>query len=131
MLHSIIIPCYKSDQTIRKVVEMTMAEMKKMGRNEYEFVLVDDYSPDEGKTLKVLRGLVQDYDCVKVVELAKNSGQHNAIMAGLNYASGDILIAMDDDMQTHPSQLPIILYMVIILTSSTVSSVISEAISII
>lgn len=109
MLHSIIIPCYKSDQTIRKVVELTMAEMEKMGRNQYEFVLVDDYSPDGGKTLKVLRELVQDYDCVKVVELAKNSGQHNAIMAGLNYASGDILIAMDDDMQTHPSQLPIIL----------------------
>lgn len=109
MLHSIIIPCYKSDQTIRKVVELTMAEMEKMGRNQYEFVLVDDYSPDGGKTLKILRELVQDYDCVKVVELAKNSGQHNAIMAGLNYASGDILIAMDDDMQTHPSQLPIIL----------------------
>ncbi|MDO5345470.1 MAG: glycosyltransferase [Lachnospiraceae bacterium] len=109
MLHSIVIPCYKSDQTIRKVVELTMAEMEKIGRSEYEFVLVDDASPDGGKTLKALRGLVQDYDCVKVVELAKNSGQHNAVMAGLNYASGDILIAMDDDMQTHPSQLPIIL----------------------
>lgn len=109
MLHSIVIPCYKSDQTIRKVVELTMAEMEKMGRKEYEFVLVDDASPDGGKTLQALRGLVRDYDCVKVVELAKNSGQHNAVMAGLNYAAGEILIAMDDDMQTHPSQLPIIL----------------------
>lgn len=109
MLHSVIIPCYKSDQTIRKVVELTMAEFEKMGRTEYEFVLVDDYSPDGGKTVAALRGLVRDYDCVKVVELAKNSGQHNAVLAGLNYASGDILIAMDDDMQTHPSQLPKIL----------------------
>ncbi|MDD3795681.1 MAG: glycosyltransferase [Lachnospiraceae bacterium] len=109
MLHSVIIPCYKSDQTIRKVVEMTMAEFEKMGRREYEFVLVDDSSPDGGKTLEALRGLVRDYACVKVVELAKNAGQHNAVMAGLNYASGDILIAMDDDMQTHPSQLPLIL----------------------
>lgn len=109
MLHSVIIPCYKSDQTIRKVVELTMAELDRIGRKEYEFVLVDDGSPDGGKTLQVLRGLVRDYDCVKVVELAKNSGQHNAVMAGLNYASGDIIIAMDDDMQTHPSQLPKIL----------------------
>lgn len=109
MLHSVIIPCYKSDQTIRKVVELTMAEFEKMGRREYEFVLVDDYSPDGGKTVAVLRELVKDYDCVRVVELAKNAGQHNAVMAGLNFARGDILIAMDDDMQTHPSQLPIIL----------------------
>lgn len=109
MLHSVIIPCYKSDQTIRKVVELTMAEFEKMGRKNYEFVLVDDYSPDGGKTVQALRGLVEDYACVRVVELAKNSGQHNAVMAGLNFAKGDVLIAMDDDMQTHPSQLSIIL----------------------
>ena len=39
------------------------------------------------------------------VELAKNAGQHNAVIAGLNAAKGDAFIAMDDDMQTHPSQL--------------------------
>lgn len=105
MLHSIIIPCYNSDQTIRKVVELTMAEMEKLGRTDYEFVLVDDYSPNNPKTINVLKELASEYDTVKVVELAYNSGQHNAVMAGLNYAEGDILIAMDDDMQTHPSQL--------------------------
>lgn len=105
MLHSIIIPCYNSDQTIRKVVEMTMAEMERLGRMEYEFILVDDYSPNNPKTMDVLRKLSEDYNCVKVIELAYNSGQHNAVMAGLNFAKGDILIAMDDDMQTHPSQL--------------------------
>ena len=109
LLHSVIIPCYKSDQTIRKVVELTMEEFERMGRRRYEFVLVDDASPDGGKTVRALRKLVRDYDCVRVVELAKNAGQHNAVMAGLNYAAGDILIAMDDDMQTHPSQLPKIL----------------------
>lgn len=55
--------------------------------------------------MAALLGLVRDYGCVKVVELAKNAGQHNAVMAGLNHASGDVFIAMDDDMQTHPSQL--------------------------
>ncbi len=51
-------------------------------------------------------GLADDYSCIRVVELAQNAGQHNAVMAGLNEASGDTLIAMDDDGQTHPSQLP-------------------------
>ena len=105
MLYSIVIPCYKSSKTIRKVVEMTMQEMDRLGRREYEFVLVDDCSPDNGETMAALMGLVRDYACVKVVELAKNAGQHNAVMAGLNEGSGDVFIAMDDDMQTHPSQL--------------------------
>ncbi|MGN0355074.1 MAG: glycosyltransferase family 2 protein [Muricoprocola sp.] len=105
MLHSIIIPCYNSHQTIRKVVESTMEEMDRLGRGEYEFILVDDYSPDNPKTINVLKELAREYSNVKVVELAYNSGQHNAVMAGLNYARGELLIAMDDDGQTHPSQL--------------------------
>ena len=105
MLYSIVIPCYKSSKTIRKVVEMTMQEMDRLDRREYEFVLVDDCSPDDGETMAALMVLVRDYACVKVVELAKNAGQHNAVMAGLNEGSGDVFIAMDDDMQTHPSQL--------------------------
>ena len=82
-----------------------MQEMDRLGRREYEFVLVDDCSPDDGETMAALMGLVRDYACVKVVELAKNAGQHNAVMAGLNEGSGEVFIAMDDDMQTHPSQL--------------------------
>ena len=109
MLHSIIIPCYKSSRTIREVVELTSAELDRLGRPEYEFILVDDYSPDDGATLRELKALAADYPFVKAISLAKNSGQHNAVMAGLNYAQGDLLIAMDDDMQTHPSQLHFLL----------------------
>lgn len=105
MLYSIVIPCYKSSKTIRKVVELTMQELERIGKTPYEFVLVDDFSPDEGETVKELEAVADDYSCVKVIELARNSGQHNAIMAALNYAEGDTIIAMDDDMQTHPSQL--------------------------
>lgn len=108
MLYSIIIPCYKSSHTIRKVVTMTSEKLEEMGKTPYEFVLVDDCSPDDGETVCELRTLADDYPFVKAVELARNSGQHNAVMAGLNYAEGDVLIAMDDDMQTHPSQLPLL-----------------------
>ncbi len=106
MLYSIIIPCYKSSRSIREVVEGTMEVLEETGRKPYEFVLVDDYSPDGGDTVCALRDLADDYSCIRVVELAQNAGQHNAVMAGLNEASGDTLIAMDDDGQTHPSQLP-------------------------
>lgn len=106
MLYSVIIPCYKSSHTIREVVEQTASVLNELGKSPFEFVLVDDCSPDEGETLSVLKQLADEHEYVKVVELAQNSGQHNAVMAGLNYAEGDVLIAMDDDLQTHPSQLP-------------------------
>lgn len=102
---SVVIPCYKSSQTIGKVVEMTAAELENLGYPEYEFVLVDDCSPDDGATAGELRRLSEKHSFVRAVLLAKNAGQHNALMAALNYARGDILIGMDDDMQTHPSQI--------------------------
>ena len=105
-MYSVIIPCYKSSHTIREVVDLTAAKLEELGRTPFEFVLVDDCSPDDGETISTLKALADEYSYVKVVELAKNSGQHNAVMAGLNYSEGDVLIAMDDDMQTHPSQLP-------------------------
>lgn len=104
-MYSFVIHCYNSSESIRHVVELTMEEMEKMNRREFEFVLVNDYSSST-KTMPVLKKLAEEYPCVTVLNLAKNAGQHNAIMAGLNYAKGDILIGMDDDMQTHPSQLP-------------------------
>lgn len=106
---SVVIPCYKSSQTIGKVVTLTAAELEKLGYHDFEFVLVDDCSPDGGETSRVLQRLSEEHAYVKAVILAKNAGQHNAIMAGLNYASGDTLIGMDDDMQTHPSQLQYLL----------------------
>ncbi len=106
---SVVIPCYNSSRTIGKVVTLTAAELERLGYWEYEFVLVDDCSPDGGATSGVLEALSHQYNYVKSIILARNAGQHNAIMAGLNYASGDILIGMDDDMQTHPSQLQYLL----------------------
>ena len=108
MLYSVVIPCYKSSHTIREVVEKTAEELEKLGRTPYEFVLVDDCSPDEGETVRELRALAEDHSYVRVVELAMNSGQHNAVMAALNYAEGDVIISMDDDLQTHYSQLPVL-----------------------
>lgn len=106
---SVVIPCYKSSRTIGKVVELTSKELERLGYPEYEFVLVDDCSPDGGETANRLKELNREYSCVKAVLLAKNVGQHNALLAALNYAEGDILIGMDDDMQTHPSQIQYLL----------------------
>lgn len=104
-MYSIVIPCYKSSETIETVVSETAKEMDKMGRYDYEFILVNDCSPDQGATIRKLKEIANRKKYVKVLDLAKNSGQHNATMAGLRAASGDVFISMDDDMQTRPSEL--------------------------
>lgn len=103
--YSIVIPCYRSSKTIEKVVALTAEELERLGLSDYEFVLVNDCSPDGGETIAALYRLADAHDYVKVVNLGKNAGQHNATMAGLNYASGDFIISMDDDMQTRPSEI--------------------------
>lgn len=109
MLFSFVIPCYNSSKTIRKVVELTVYEMQKLGYNDLQFILVNDCSTDGGKTYNELKELALIHKNIKVIDLAINAGQHNATLAGLNYTDGDIIICMDDDMQTHPSQLKILL----------------------
>lgn len=106
--YSVVIPCYCSASTINKVVKMTERELEKLLDkcvDTAEFVLVNDCSPDGGKTISVLKSMAEEDIRIKVIDLGKNTGQHNAVMAALNYADGDYIIAMDDDMQTHPSQI--------------------------
>lgn len=107
MLVSIVIPCYNSEHTIRDVVELTMREFEEMDGYECEFVLVNDNSKDS--TADAIRRLSEDYPRVHGLSLMRNFGQHNGLMCGMNYTSGDLVVGMDDDMQTHPSQLPVIL----------------------
>lgn len=103
MLVSIVIPCYYSEKTIRRVVELVMAEFGKNEGYECEFVLVNDGSKDG--TFEEIRALGRQYANVCGVNLMRNFGQHNALMASLSYANGDYILGMDDDMQTHPSQI--------------------------
>lgn len=103
-LISIVIPCYNSQATIRKVTEMVMEEFEKMPEYDCEFVLVNDGSPKDD-TYGEIEKLGRDYPNVKGVNLLRNFGQHNALMAALHYTTGDYILGMDDDMQTHPSQI--------------------------
>lgn len=90
------------------MVEETIKTLDSLGEENYEFVLVNDCSPDPN-TMRILEELAARFPFVKVVDLAKNTGQANAQITALRYAQGDIIINMDDDMQTHPKNIPILL----------------------
>lgn len=98
---SVVIPCYYSEKMIGKVVRLTRDELSSAGYD-YEFVLVNDGSTDG--TFDQIRQLCSEDSRVVGINCAKNMGQHSAIMAGLRKTTGDLILLMDDDMQTHPSQ---------------------------
>ncbi|MBD5484739.1 MAG: glycosyltransferase family 2 protein [Lachnospiraceae bacterium] len=97
-LVSFVIPCYRSAQTIGKVVEEIDTAMEKMPEYEHEIVLVNDSSPDD--TFEVIRELCARRKDICGINLARNFGQHAALMAGFRYIRGEIVVCLDDDGQT-------------------------------
>ncbi|MBQ7615514.1 MAG: glycosyltransferase family 2 protein [Butyrivibrio sp.] len=99
-LISYVIPCYRSEKSIGGVVNEIDETMKKMSAYEYEIILVNDGSPDNTwETIKELEKNRPD-ERLFGINLAKNFGQHAALMAGLNAIMGDYIICLDDDGQT-------------------------------
>lgn len=107
MLVSIAIPCYNSELSIRKVVEETTKVFNDLPGYECEFVLVNDSSKDG--TYREICRLAEEYDNVHGISFARNFGQQNALMCALRNSSGELIVGMDDDLQCHPSQIPIML----------------------
>lgn len=97
---SVVIPCYCSSKTIGNVVEQICNVIDSMNIKEYEIILVNDCSPDKGETLNVIRNLSNTNSCVIGIDLAKNSGQAAATLAGLSLAKGDFIAVGDDDGET-------------------------------
>ncbi len=95
---SFVIPCYRSALTIGKVVKEIQDTMNVMENYSYEIILVNDCSPDD--TFEVIRKLCEENSNICGVNLAKNFGQHAALMAGFHQVTGDILVCLDDDGQT-------------------------------
>lgn len=95
---SFVIPCYASEHTISFVVQEITAAMDGLPQYLWELVLVNDCSPDN--TFEVIRNLCINNPNIIGINLARNFGQHAALMAGFNQISGDIIVCLDDDGQT-------------------------------
>jgi len=99
---SIVVPVYRSEKILPHLAEQVSMAMDAAGlANRFEMVLVNDASPDG--SWQVIQALASRHDFVRGICLSRNFGQHNATMAGLNQAQGDIVVIMDDDLQ-HPPQ---------------------------
>ena len=95
---SFVIPCYRSAKTIGAVTAEIADTMAKLPQYDYEIVLVNDCSPDD--TFRVIRSLAENDRHIAAVDLAKNFGQHAALMCGMRKSTGDYVVCLDDDGQT-------------------------------
>ena len=95
---SFIIPCFRSENTIKNVIFEINTVMKIRPELNYEIIMVSDNSPDN--VFEVIKIECNKDNNLKGILLSKNFGQHAALMAGYGNSNGDVVITVDDDQQT-------------------------------
>lgn len=98
---SVCIPVYNGAGTLSPLVQEVLEALA--GDYEVEIILVNDHSRDGSDA--VCKELARAHGAVKYVSLARNFGEHNAVMCALNYMSGDYAAIIDDDFQNPPREI--------------------------
>ena len=101
---SILIPCYNEEQSL----PLLYPELKKLMDGEvmyeWEVLFVNDGSKDN--TLNIIKALRSADNRINYVNLSRNFGKENAMLAGFDYVTGDCMVIMDADLQDPPSLIP-------------------------
>jgi undecaprenyl-phosphate 4-deoxy-4-formamido-L-arabinose transferase len=100
---SVVVPVYNSEQTLDALVARLRAALGATP-GALEILLVNDGSRDG--SWDVVRRLAAAHSEVRGISLARNHGQHNALLCGLREARGAVLVTIDDDLQNRPEDVP-------------------------
>ena len=101
-LISLVVPVFNEQECVEQFMSEVAEEMKRHGLR-HEIVFVDDGSRDA--TVKLICAAMESRPEVKLVELAFNHGKQAAVTAGIEHATGDVLIYMDPDLQDPPAEI--------------------------
>ena len=102
---SIVSPCYNAKTVIPILVEEIEKSVKSI-TSDYEIILVDDACPQN--SWEVIEHVCKENNKVKGIKLSRNFGQHHAITAGIDNATGDWVVVMDCDLQDQPKEIPLL-----------------------
>lgn len=100
---SIVIPVYNEQDNVFPLHERVSAAMQQAGED-YEVIIVNDGSSD--LTEANLKSVAATDPRFKIVNFRRNFGQTAAMMAGIDFASGDIIVGLDGDLQNDPADIP-------------------------
>lgn len=105
--YSIVVPVYNGAQTIARLYTEIAKVFAELG-DTFEVIFVEDCGKDN--SWAVICELVEQYSATVIgIQLAKNFGQHNALMCGLHFTRGAFIITLDDDLQLPPDQIPLLI----------------------
>lgn len=96
-------PVYNSQDSLADLVDRLSAVLRQVAST-FELVLVNDGSRDS--SWYVIRELAMRHPVVQGIDLMRNYGQHNALLAGIRAARGELVITIDDDLQHPPEEIP-------------------------
>lgn len=99
---SIVVPVYNGTDTLEPLVQRLAAVLPGLA-SEYELLLVNDGSPDA--SWELITSLSAAYPWVRGFDLMRNYGQHNALLAGIRLARGEVIVTIDDDLQHPPEEI--------------------------
>jgi len=100
---SVVVPVYNAEPTLPELIERLHSVLAVCSRR-FEIVLVNDGSSDE--SWRVIRELTQKRTWVRGISLARNYGQHNALLCGIRAARYETMVTLDDDLQNPPEEIP-------------------------
>lgn len=103
---SVVVPIYNEEENVPLMYDALNRVLSEINRN-YEIIFVDDGSTD--RSLSELERIAAEDQTVKIVQFRGNFGQSAAMGAGIQYASEDVIITMDGDLQNDPADIPMMM----------------------
>ncbi|WP_130833942.1 undecaprenyl-phosphate 4-deoxy-4-formamido-L-arabinose transferase [[Erwinia] mediterraneensis] len=101
---SVVIPVYNEQESLPELLRRTSVACQQL-QCAYEIVLVDDGSSDHSAAMLTEAAVAAESHMIAIL-LNRNYGQHAALMAGFSYASGDLIVTLDADLQNPPEEIP-------------------------
>ena len=100
---SVVTTLYRSKGFLEVFLKEIITSIETIDVKDFELIFVNDGSPDD--SVQYLLERRKDISQIKIIDLSRNFGHHYAIQAGLNYASGDYIFLIDNDLESPPSVL--------------------------
>jgi glycosyltransferase involved in cell wall biosynthesis len=104
---SVIIPCFNEEKVLHithQALHDVLGKDSAIHGYDYQLIFIDDGSSDH--TLAILKNLCENDPCSRYISFSRNFGKESAMLAGLEYSTGECVIIMDADMQHPPSMIP-------------------------
>ena len=104
---SLVVPVYRSQAILWELYHRIVEAIEPIDPN-FELLLVEDCGGDD--SWEVIRALAKNDPRVRGIQMARNYGQHNALLCGIRAAKGEFIVTLDDDLQNPPEEVPKLLY---------------------